>query len=106
MIGGEWKWDRRAPGRLCGFHFSTQPSVTYEHPGAPTRWPVSPKRLFRRPWVFLGAKIGGLKIRVSVVRFRPWPPLEKFMSCARTDEPRVVRAEAWLTKRDGEATLW
>jgi hypothetical protein len=24
--------------------------------------------------VLLGARIGGLKIRVSVVRFRPWPP--------------------------------
>jgi len=29
---------------------------------------------FRCSWVFLGADLRGLKIRVSVVRFRPWPP--------------------------------
>jgi hypothetical protein len=26
--------------------------------------------------VLLGAEISGLKIRVSVVRFRPWPPFK------------------------------
>ena len=30
----------------------------------------------RCSWVLPGAECGGLKIRVSVVRFRPWLPLK------------------------------
>jgi hypothetical protein len=42
--------------------------------------------------VFLGATLRGLKIRVSVVRFRPWPPLQNPLSPA--SEPPRMRVSA------------
>ena len=52
------------------FHFGTQSSVTQEHLLSPPEGQSSPKWLFE---VLLGADWRGLKIRVSLVRFRPWP---------------------------------
>src|SRR5438270_14092936 len=71
---------RRSDARLSCFHFGFQssvtqlPSVIYQHlPAAPNR--VS--ACIGCSWVTLDAEFGGLKIRVSVVRFRPWPPSDQ-----------------------------
>lgn len=60
--------------RFACFHFGLQSMVTQSHPPSPIGEASS-----RQCSLFLmtddaGSTLVGLKIRVSVVRFRPWPP--------------------------------
>ena len=84
---------RGGRARLFGFHSGFQTSITQRHPAALTRRAHLPKCLY---WMLLGdagADLGGLKIRVSVVRFRPWPPL-KSETKPRTQAPGRTKTGA------------
>jgi hypothetical protein len=53
QVDQDFEWPLRGRFRsYAGFHFGTQPSVTYQDPGAPTGAPNSSNRLFQ---VLLGA---------------------------------------------------
>ena len=65
--------------------------------------------------MLLGADFGGLRIRVSVVRFRPWPPfIRKCLAGAQrvgvihdlTPDHGEYRCRAWqMPKGDGKDVL-
>jgi len=77
----------------AGFHFGTQSRSTYHHLPAVQ---LLLNGCFRCSRVLLAADWRGLKIRVSVVRFRPWPP---------SNHKRTRRRTCW-SRRSPTSLRW
>jgi len=55
--------------------------------------------------MILGAETGVLKIRVSVVRFRPWPPSNQKLR--RGDLPTIMEYPGWMEKYSRDrVSIW
>jgi hypothetical protein len=89
-------------GRIPVATLVSNPASTQDHRPSSTDWLISPKWLF---WVTLGApgcKTGGLKIRVSGVRFSPWPPFSSTsIAVALLAEPMLRHGSAFARAQRG-----